>query len=103
MENPCTTRGNRAEHVVIDHATKWDEVKACADETAETTARFIFENVVCHHEASRAEPGDGTYEKGLQNGAAVHIGQPSTNEWTDRMDEPDQEQHAGKVCKQEQT
>ena len=53
MENPCTTRGNHAVHVVIDHAPKWDEVKACADETAETAARFIFENVVCHHEAPR--------------------------------------------------
>ena len=53
MEELFTTRGNRAVHVVIDHATKWDEVKACADETAETAARFIFENVVCHHGAPR--------------------------------------------------
>ena len=53
MEEPCTPRGNRAVLVVIDHATKWVEAKACPDETAETAARFIFENVVCRHGAPR--------------------------------------------------
>ena len=43
MEEPCTPRGNRAILVVIDHATKWVEARACPDETAETAARFIFE------------------------------------------------------------
>ena len=40
MEEPCTTRGNRAVLVVIDHATKWVEAKACKDQTAETAARW---------------------------------------------------------------
>ena len=53
MEEPCTTRGNRAVLVVIDHATKWVEAKACPNQTAETAARFIFENIVCRHGAPR--------------------------------------------------
>ena len=53
MEEPYTTRGNRAILVVIDHATKWVEAKACPNQTAETAARFIFENVVCRHGAPR--------------------------------------------------
>ena len=39
--------------MVIDHATKWVEAKACKDQTAETAARFIFENVVCRHGTPR--------------------------------------------------
>ena len=53
MEAPQTPNGNRAVLVVIDHATKWVEAKACADETAETAARFIFDNVVCRHGAPK--------------------------------------------------
>ena len=53
MEEPVTKNGNHAVLVVIDHATKWVEARACKDETAETAARFIFENIVCRHGAPK--------------------------------------------------
>ena len=53
MEEPVTKNGNHAVLVVIDHATKWVEARACKDEMAETAARFIFENIVCRHGAPK--------------------------------------------------
>ena len=53
MEEPQSARGNHAVLVVIDHATKWVEAKACSDETAETAARFVFENIICRHGAPK--------------------------------------------------
>ncbi len=51
MEEPQSARGNHTVLVVIDHATKWVEAKACSDQTAETAAHFVFENIICRHGA----------------------------------------------------
>ncbi len=39
--------------VVIDHATKQVEAKACNDQTAETAAHFVFEDIICCHDAPK--------------------------------------------------
>ena len=71
MEEPCTSRGNRAVLVVIDHDTKkWVEAKACTNQTAETAARLIFENgapreIWSDRGKCFAEGGDGTPEQAL--------------------------------------
>ena len=55
MEEPQSARGNHAVLIVIDHATKCVEAKACSDQTAETVARFVFENIICHHGAPKRD------------------------------------------------
>ena len=45
---PTTTRtGNRNILVVTDCCTEWVEMKALRDNTADSTAKFLYENVWC--------------------------------------------------------
>ena len=72
MDKPCTSRGNQAVLVVIDHATKWVKAKACKDETAETAAKFIFESCIplpfTLHTAKACETSDHP-----SHSTAVHL------------------------------
>ena len=46
---PRTKRGNKYILVVIDYLTKWIEVKALKEATAEATADFIYKGIICRH------------------------------------------------------
>ena len=49
LEMPQTERGNRYVIVFIDYLTKWVEAYATPDQTSETIARLLVDNVVCRH------------------------------------------------------
>ena len=49
VQLPLTQAGNKYAVVFIDYLTKWVEVFAVADQTAETVARLFVEGVVCRH------------------------------------------------------
>ena len=46
---PRTKQGNRYIVVATEYLTKWAEAAAVPDCTAQTTAQFIFQEVVCRH------------------------------------------------------
>ncbi len=46
---PRTKDGNRYIIVAMDYFTKWPEARAIANMKAETVAKFIFEEIICHH------------------------------------------------------
>lgn len=49
MQLPRTLDGNRYVVVFLDYLTKWAEAFAVSDQTAETIARLLIENIVCRH------------------------------------------------------
>ena len=51
LQLPLILEGNQYAVVCIDYLTKWVEVFAVADQTAETIARLFVEGVVCRHGA----------------------------------------------------
>ena len=48
---PVIENNNRYIIVAIDYFTKWVEAKAVIDCKANTTANFIYENIICKHGA----------------------------------------------------
>ena len=55
LQLPLTLDGNQYAVVFIDYLTKWVEVFAVPNQTAETIARLLVESVICRHGA----PGRG--------------------------------------------
>ena len=53
LQLPLTLDGNQYALVFIDYLTKWVEVVAIPDQTAETIARMFVELIVCRHGAPR--------------------------------------------------
>ena len=51
LEMPRTLRGNRYVVVFVEYLTKWVEAYAVEDQTSETIARLLIDNVVCRHGA----------------------------------------------------
>ena len=49
MELPLTNNGNRYAITFIDYLTKWVESFTCSDQTSETIAKLLVDNVVCRH------------------------------------------------------
>ena len=49
MELPLTVNGNRYAITFVDYLTKWVESFACSDQTSETIAKLLIDNVVCRH------------------------------------------------------
>ena len=47
---PVTSDGNRYIIVSIDYLTKWPEARPLPRATADVTAQFIYEEIICHHE-----------------------------------------------------
>ena len=46
---PKTRAGNQYIVVAMDYLTKWPEAKAIPDATAQSVARFIYEDIICRH------------------------------------------------------
>src|ERR1700722_13745 len=46
---PSTKRKKRYIIVAMDYFTKWPEAKAVTRDTAEETARFLYEDIICRH------------------------------------------------------
>lgn len=46
---PITQQNNRYIIVATEYLTRWPEARAVPDATAETLAKFIFEEIVCRH------------------------------------------------------
>ena len=51
LKLPLTLEGNQYAVVFIDYLTKWVEVFAVPNQTAETIARLLVEGVICRHGA----------------------------------------------------
>ena len=49
LEMPKTERGNSYIVVFMDYLTKWPEAYAIPDQSSETIARLLVENVICRH------------------------------------------------------
>ena len=49
MKMPLTERGNQYVIVFMDYLTKWVEAYATEDQTSETIARLLVDNIVCRH------------------------------------------------------
>ena len=49
IQFPSTYDGNQYAVVFMDYLTKWPEVFATPDQTAETIAHLLVENIVCRH------------------------------------------------------
>ena len=49
LEMPQTLRGNRYIIVFMDYLTKWVEAYAVEDQTSETVARLLIDNIICRH------------------------------------------------------
>lgn len=49
LQLPLTSKGNRYVVVFMDYLTKWPEAFAIPDQTAETVARILVEEIVCRH------------------------------------------------------
>ena len=49
LEMPRTLRGNRYVIVFAEYFTKWADAYAVEDQTSETIARLLVDNVVCRH------------------------------------------------------
>jgi transposase InsO family protein len=48
-----TSQGNRFIIVATDYLTKWPEARATSDETAETAAKFLYEDILTRHGAPK--------------------------------------------------
>lgn len=59
---PTTTRGNRFIIVCIDYFSKWVVTRATSDTTAERTAEFLVQDLVCQH----GIPGQIITDQGAQ-------------------------------------
>lgn len=46
---PRTQRGKKYIIVAMDYLTKWPEAKAVSEATADATAQFIYEQIICQH------------------------------------------------------
>src|SRR5437763_7312262 len=46
---PRTQRGKKYIIVAMDYLTKWPEARAISEATAEVTAQFIYEQIICQH------------------------------------------------------
>ena len=46
---PRTQRGKKYIIVAMDYLTKWPEARAVSEATAEVTAQFIYEQIICQH------------------------------------------------------
>jgi hypothetical protein len=46
---PRTTKGNRYIIVATEYLTKWVEASATPDCTAQTTAKFMYDEIICRH------------------------------------------------------
>ena len=46
---PRTKRGKKYILVAMDYLTKWPEAQAVSEATAEVTAQFIYERIICQH------------------------------------------------------
>ena len=46
---PCTQREKKYIIVAMDYLTKWPEARAVSEATAEVTAQFIYEQIICQH------------------------------------------------------
>ena len=53
LEMPLTMDGNRYVVVFLDYLTKWVEAFAMPDQTSETIARLLVDNVICRHGVPR--------------------------------------------------
>ena len=53
VQLPLTQAGNKYAVVFIDYLTKWVEVFAVAEQSAETVARLFVEGIVCRHGVPR--------------------------------------------------
>ena len=49
LEMPRTLQGNRYIVVFMEYLMKWVEAYAVEDQTSETIARLLIDNVVCRH------------------------------------------------------
>ena len=49
MTLPMTYQGNDHVVVIVDHASKWVEARACRGERAETVARALMDDIICRH------------------------------------------------------
>ena len=49
LQLPLSYDGNKYVVVFMDYLTKWCEAFAVADQTAETTAKLLVEEVICRH------------------------------------------------------
>ena len=49
---PKTKNGNKYIITAMDYLTKWPEAKAIPEATAEQTAIFIYEEIICRHGCS---------------------------------------------------
>ena len=49
LQLTLTTKGNRYVVVFMDYLTKWPEAFAIPDQTAETIAKVLVEEVICRH------------------------------------------------------
>ena len=46
---PVTSQGNVHIVVAVDYLTKWPEARAIPDATAESVAKFFYEDIICRH------------------------------------------------------
>ena len=46
---PRTKRGKKYIIVAMDYLTKWPEAQAVSEATADVTAQFIYERIICQH------------------------------------------------------
>ena len=92
---PITSRGNRYITVATDYLTRWPEAKAIPDTTANTVAKFIFEEIVCRYGCPTVLLSDqGThFRNDLVDNLCHHLGikhkysstyHPQTNGLTER-------------------
>ena len=49
MELPLTVNGNRYIIVFVNYLTKWVEAYAVADQSSETIAQLLVDNIICRH------------------------------------------------------
>ena len=53
MELPLTTDGRNNVVVIVDYLTKWVEAFPVADQTSETIAALLVDEIICCHEYQR--------------------------------------------------